>query len=146
VYPRLEFATVCKVNSVQERPLIVADGRCSLTGANRLLELPYVNPNQFRIEVQLSSCRENEIAAQRMSDRVDRLIERVLCPRARAFRPEEGLDPVARETLPPGQAEDREQTQRPLLSRGSGNRTSLVPQGQRAQNIEDQHVFSKRPL
>src|SRR3989454_7864138 len=85
------------MKSVQERPLIVADRRCPLTGPNRLLELPYVNPHQFRIEPQLSSCREDDIAAQRMSDRVDRLIERVLCPRAGAFRPEVGLDPVARE-------------------------------------------------
>jgi hypothetical protein len=81
-----------------------------------------------------------------MPDRVDRLIERVLCPRARAFRPEVGLDAVARETLPTAQAEDRQQTQRPLLVRGYGDRTSLVPQGQRAEKIEDQHLFRKRVL
>src|SRR3989449_1509298 len=99
VYPRLELVAICKMESVQERPLIVADRRCPLTGANRLLELPYVDPNQVRIEPELSSCREYEIASQRMSDRVDRLIECVLCPCGRAFRPEVGLDPVARETL-----------------------------------------------
>jgi hypothetical protein len=76
-----------------------------------------------------------------MSGRVDRLIERVLCPRARAFRPEVSLDPVARETLPAGQAEHRKQTQRPLLLRGYGDRTSVVPQGQRAEKIEDQHLL-----
>src|SRR6266849_955751 len=146
VYPRLELVAACKMKSVQERPLIVADRHCPLTGANRLLELPYVNPYQFRIEPQLSSCREDEIAAQRMSERVDRLIERVLCSRAGAFRPEVGLDPVARETLPPDQAEDRQQTQRPLLLRGYGDRASLVPQGKRSQNIEDHHGFSKRAL
>src|SRR2546426_12660377 len=102
VYPRLEVVAVCKMKPVQERPLVMADRRCPLAGANRLLELPNVNPHQFRIEPQLSSCREDDIAAQRMSDRVDRLIERVLCPRAGAFRPEVGLDPVARETLPTG--------------------------------------------
>src|SRR6266699_2868993 len=128
------------MKSVQERPLIVADRRCPLTGPNRLLELPYVNPHQFWIEPQLSSCREDDIAAQRMSDRVDRLIERVLCPRAGAFRPEVGLDPLARETLPTAQAEDRQQTQRPLLLRGYGDRMSLVPEGQRSEKIEDQHV------
>src|SRR2546422_2493767 len=115
------------MKSVQERPLIVADRRCPLTGPNRLLELPYVNPDQFRIEPELSCCREYEIAAQGVSDRIDRLIERVLCPRARAFRPEVGLDAVARDTRSSAQAEDRQQTQRPLLLRGYGDRMSLVP-------------------
>src|SRR5436309_11255294 len=73
VYPRLELAAIGKMKSVQERPLIVADRRCPLTGPNRLLELPYVNPHQFRIEPRLSSCREDDIACQRMPDRVDRL-------------------------------------------------------------------------
>src|SRR5438105_9093 len=86
------------MKSVQERPLIVADRRGPLPSANRLLELPYVDPNQVRIESELSSCRKYEIASQRMSDRVDRLIERVLCPCARAFRPEVGLDAVAHST------------------------------------------------
>src|SRR5437879_13150896 len=99
VYPRLELVAVCKMKSVQERPLIVADRRCPLTGANRLLELPDVNPNLVRIEPELSSCRDYDIASQRMPDRVDRLIERVLCQAARAFRPEVGLDPLARATL-----------------------------------------------
>src|SRR5436853_3174805 len=99
VYPRLELTAICKMESVQERPFRVADRRCPLTGANRLLELPCVDPNQVRIEPELSSCRDYDIASQRMPDRVDRLIERVLCPRARAFRPEVGLDPVAREAL-----------------------------------------------
>src|SRR5207237_7292437 len=98
VYPRLELTAFCKMESVQERPLIVADRRCPLTGAHRLLERPDVNPNQVRIEPELSSCREYDSASERMSDRVDRLIERVLCPRAGAFRPEVGLDPVAGET------------------------------------------------
>ena len=100
VYPRVELVAICKMKAIQERPLIVADRRCPLTGAHRLLELPKVNLNQFWIEPELSCCREYEIAAQGVSDRIDRLIERVLCPRARAFRPEVGLDPVARETLP----------------------------------------------
>src|SRR5712664_3881948 len=115
------------MKSVQERPLIVADRRCPLAGANRLLEFPYVHPHQFRIEPQVSSCREDDIASQRMSDRVDRLIERVLCPCARAFRPEVGLDAVARETRFSAQAQDRQQTQRPLLLRGYGDRMSLIP-------------------
>ena len=59
-----------------------------------------------------------------MSDRVDRLIERVLCPRAGAFRPEVGLDAVARETRFSAQAQDRQQTQRPLLPRGDGDRAA----------------------
>src|SRR5882672_12419860 len=115
------------MKSVQERPRIMADRRCPLTGPNRLLELPDVNPHQVRIEPELSSCREYDIASQCMSDRVDRLIERVLCPRAGAFRPEVGLDPVARDTLPTAQGEDRKQTQWPLLLRGYGDRMSLVP-------------------
>src|SRR2546427_13103537 len=130
---------------VQERPLVMADRRCPLAGANRLLELPNVNPHQFRIEPQLSSCREDDIAAQRMSDRVDRLIERVLCPRAGAFRPEVGLDPVASETLLTAQAEDRMQTQGPLLLRGYRDRMSLVPQGKRSQKLEDQHLRLREP-
>src|SRR5258705_579191 len=87
------------MKSVQERPLIVADRHGPLTRANRLLELPNVNLNQVRIEPELPSCRDYDIASQRMPDRVDRLIERVLCPCAGAFRPEVGLDAVARETL-----------------------------------------------
>src|SRR6266480_7856895 len=122
LYPRLELVAICKMKSVQERPVIVADRLGPLTRANRLLELPGVNPNQVRIEPELASCRDYDIASQPMPDRVDRLIERVLCPRARAFRPEVGLDPVARETLPSAQAEDRQQTQRPLLLRGYGDR------------------------
>src|SRR5437899_8578498 len=78
VYPRLELVAICKMKSVQERPLIVADRRCPLAGAHRLLEVPYVNPYQFWIEPELSCCREDESASQRMPDRVDRLIERVL--------------------------------------------------------------------
>src|SRR5436190_11565158 len=101
------------MNTVQERPLIVADRRGPLPSANRLRELPYVDPNQVRIEPELSSCREYDIACQRMPDRVDRLIERVLCPWARAFRPEVGLDAVAGETRLAAQAQDRQQTQRP---------------------------------
>src|SRR3989449_798181 len=71
VYPRLELVAVCKMKSVQERPLVMADRHGPLTRANRLLELPYVDPNQVRIESELSSCRKYEIASQRMSDRVD---------------------------------------------------------------------------
>src|SRR6266704_602954 len=127
------------MKSVQERPLIVADRRGPLPSANRLLELPYVDPNQVRIEPELSSCRDYDIASERMSDRVDRLIERVLCPCARAFRPEVGLDAVARETRFSAQAEDRQQTQRPLLLRSYGHRASLVVQGQRSKKLEDQH-------
>src|SRR5213594_4603979 len=134
------------MKSVQEWPRIVADRRCPLTGPNRLLELPYVNPHQFRIEPQLSSGHEDGIAAQRMSDRVDRLIERVLCPRAGAFRPEVGLDPVAGETGLTAQAQDRKQTQRPLLLRGYGDRASLVAQGKRSQKLEDQHFPTTRAL
>src|SRR5258705_13821604 len=103
------------MKSVQERPFIVADRHGPLTGANRLLELPCVDPNQVRIEPELSSCRDDDIASQRMPDQVDRLIERVLCPRAGAFWPQVGLDSVARNTLPAAQAENRKQTQRPLL-------------------------------
>src|SRR3989442_563796 len=134
------------MESVQERPPIVADRRCPLTGANRLLELPYVDPNQVRIEPELSSCREYDSASKRVSDRVDRLIERVLCPCARAFRPEVGLDAVARETRFSAQAEDRQQTQRPLLLRGYGDRASLVAQGKRSQKLEDQHFPATRAL
>src|SRR5712664_943966 len=126
VYPRLELVAVCKMKSIQQRPLVMADRRCPLAGAHRLLELPYVNSNQFWIEPELSCCREYEIAAEGVSDRIDGLIERVLCPRARAFRPEVGLDPVASETLTTAQAEDRQQTQGPLLLRGYGDRMSLV--------------------
>src|SRR2546427_9410908 len=134
------------MKAVQERSLIVADRRVPLTDAHRLLELPYVNPYQFWIEPELSCCREDESASKRMPDRVDRLIERVLCPRAGAFRPEVGLDPLARETLPTAQAEDRQQTQRPLLLRGYGDRMSLVPQGKRSQKLEDQHFPATRAL
>src|SRR5436309_11028586 len=134
------------MKSVQERPLVVADRRCPLTGPNRLLELPYVNLNQVRIEPELSSRREYDVAAKRVSDRVDRLIERVLCPRAGAFRPEVGLDPVARETQFSAQAQDRKQTQRPLLLRGYGDRASLVAQGKHSQKLEGQHFSATRAL
>src|SRR5437667_9453616 len=133
LYPRLELVDVCKMKSVQERPLIVADRHGPLTRANRLLDLPDVNPNQVRIQPELSSCREYDIACQRMPDCVDRLIERVLCPRARAFRPEVCLDAIARETGFSAQAQDRKQTQRPPLLRRDGDRASLVAQGKRSQ-------------
>ena len=80
-----------------------------------------------------------------MSDRVDRLIERVLRPRAGAFRPEVGLDAVARETRFSAQAQDRQQTQRPLLLRGHGDRASLVAQRKRSQKLEDQHFRLREP-
>src|SRR5947208_1130971 len=123
VYPRLELVAVCKMNPVQERPLVEADRRCPLSRAHRLLELPYVNLNQFRIEPELSCCREYQIASQRLSDPVHRLIERVVCPRAGAFRPEVGLDPIARETLPTAPAEMRpsfDAASRPCPAPGSG--------------------------
>src|SRR2546430_11217659 len=131
---------------VQERPLIVADRRGPLTGTNRLLELPCVNPNQVRIEPELSSCRDDDIASQRMPDRVGRLIERVLCPCAGAFRPEVCLEAVARETRFSAQAQDRKQTQRPLLLRGYGDRACLVAQGKRSQKLEGQHFAATRAL
>src|SRR5205823_1662573 len=146
VYPRLELVAVCKMKSVQKRPLIVADRHGPLPRANRLLELPDVNPNLVRIEPDLSSCRDYDIASQRMSDRVDRLIERVLCPRAGAFRPEVGLDAVAGETLPAGEPQDRKQAQRPFLLRGYGHRASLVAQGKRSQKLQGQHFSAMRAL
>src|SRR5207249_7852511 len=76
LYPRLQLVAVCKMKSVQERPLIVADRHGPLTRANRLLELPNVNLNEFWIEPEFSSYRDYDIASQRMPDRVDRLIER----------------------------------------------------------------------
>src|SRR5258705_3235690 len=127
LYPRLELVAVCKMKPVQERPLKVADRHGPLTRANRLLELPNVNLNQVRIEPELPSCRDYDIASQRMPDRVDRLIERVLCPCAVAFRPEVGLDAAPRETLFSAQAQDRKQAHSPLLLRGYGDRMSLVP-------------------
>src|SRR4029077_5085397 len=146
VYPRLELVAVCKMKSVQERALVMGDRCVPVTGANRLLELQDVNPNLVRIEPELSSCRDYDIASEPMSDRVDRLIERVLCPRAGAFRPEAGLDPIARETLLSAQAEDRKQTQWPLLLRGYGDRVSLVAQGKRSQKLEGQHFSATRVL
>ena len=63
LYPRLELVAICKMKSVQERPFIVADRHGPLTRANRLLELPGVNPNQVRIEPELASCRDYDIAS-----------------------------------------------------------------------------------
>src|SRR5882672_1208055 len=146
LYPRLELVAVCKMKSVQERPLIVADRHGPLTRANGLLEFPNVNLNRFWIEPELPSCRDDDIASQRMPDRVNRLIERVLCPCARALRPEVGLDAVARETRFSAQAQDRQQTQRPLLLRGYRDRASLVAQGKRSQKLEDQHFPATRAL
>src|SRR4029077_8525969 len=134
------------MKSVQERPLIVADRYGPLTRANRLLELPDVNQNQVRIKPELSSGRKYDIASQRMSDCVDRLIERVLCPRAGAFRPEVGLDAVAGEPFPTGEPQDRKQAQRPLLLRRYGDRASLVAQGKRSQKLEGQHFSATRAL
>src|SRR5437879_1228726 len=81
-----------------------------------------------------------------MPDRVDRLIEGVLCPRARAFRPEVGLDAVARETRFSAQAQDRKQTQRPLLLRRDGDQASLVAQGKRSQKLGGPHFAATRAL
>src|SRR5258705_2141791 len=131
---------------VRGGPLGVATRHCPLTGAHRLVDLPDVNPNQFWVEPELPSCRDDDIASQRMPDRVDRLIERVLCPCAGALRPEVGPDAVARETRFSAQAQDRQQTHRPLLLRGYGDRASLVAQGKRSQKLEDQHVPATRAL
>jgi hypothetical protein len=49
VDPRLELAAVGKMKSIHERPLVVANRRGPLIGANRFLELPYVCLDEFRI-------------------------------------------------------------------------------------------------
>src|SRR5207302_1712595 len=94
---------------------------------------------------QVTLCEWSPASAE-LSARVGRLIEHVLCPCARAFRPEVGLDAVARETRFSAQAQDRKQTQRPLLLRGYGDRASLVAQGERSQKLEDQHFPATRAL
>src|SRR4029077_6632440 len=146
VYPRLGFTSVGKVKSVEQRSLVAFDRRGPLTRANRFLEFPGRNLDQIRIEPELSSHRENEIAAEGVSDRVDRLVERMVRKWCRAFRPEVGLDAVARKTLSASQSENRKQAQRPLLLRGYGDRGSLVPQGKRSEKLEDQHSCSERAL
>ena len=117
-----------------------------MTRANRILEFPEVDLDQVRIEPKLSPPRENEIAAEGVSDCVDRLVERMPGKRGRALGPEVRLDPVARKSFPASHGENCEQAQRPLLLRGYRDRTSLVPQGKRSQELEDQHVPSQRPL
>src|SRR5688500_12423367 len=75
--PRLELAALGKMKSVQERPLVVTDCRCPVTGAKRCVKLPDVSDDQFRIQPKLAPRGENEIAAEGVPDRVDRLVERV---------------------------------------------------------------------
>src|SRR5687767_15263586 len=75
--PRLELAALRKMKSVEERPLVVADRRCPLTGAHCGVELPDVSDDQFRIQPKLAPCGEDEIAADCVPDRVDRLVKRV---------------------------------------------------------------------
>src|SRR5437762_13666992 len=96
VYPRLELAAIGEMKSVQEPPLIVADRRCPLTGAHRLLEFPYVNSHQFWMEPELSCCREYEIASKRMSGRVVRPVDGVPWLPGRGLRPGTRLDAGAR--------------------------------------------------
>src|SRR6266550_9582468 len=129
VYPGLELATVGEVKSLEKRPFVALDRRCPLTSANRFLELPGVDLDQFRIEPELSSRRKNEIAAEGVSDCVHRLVERMLRERSRALGPEVSLDTVARKSLPASEGENREQAQRPFLLRGYGDCRRRVPQG-----------------
>jgi hypothetical protein len=51
------------MKSVQERRFKVADRRSPLAGANRFLELPCVNADDFWIQPEVSSGREYEIAS-----------------------------------------------------------------------------------
>jgi hypothetical protein len=74
-------------------------------------------------------------------DCVDSLVECVSCTLVGAFRIEVRLDSVARKTLPAAQAEDREQTQAPLLLHGKGDRTRVPAEGKRSEKLEDQHFF-----
>src|SRR5207253_5173172 len=88
LYPRFELATVREIKSFEQRPFVAGDRRRPLTGANRFLELPGIDLDQVGVEPELSSCRENEIAAEAVADCVDRLVERMPSQRGRAFGPE----------------------------------------------------------
>jgi hypothetical protein len=125
--------------SVEKRGLVVVDGRLPLTGPDRVLELPDVDLDYIRIEPELSAGREYDIASERVSDRIDGLIEGMPSKRARAFRPEIRLDPIARAPLPAGDGEYREKAQRPFLLRGYRDRACVCPQGKRSQHLEDEH-------
>ena len=109
VYPRLELAALGKMKSVEKGAVIKANRRRPLPGTDRFLELPKINRDPIWIEPQLASRREEDIASESVADRVDSLIQRVPCQRGRAFRPEVGLDPLARETLPGAQSEHCQQ-------------------------------------
>ena len=95
---------------VQERPFVIVSRRCPLTGANRFVEIPGVNLDQIRVEPKLSPCRENEIASESVADCIYRLLERMLCIRTGALRPQVGFDPLALKSLPACQGENGEQT------------------------------------
>jgi hypothetical protein len=79
-------------------------------GSNRFVETPNVNLDQIRVEPKLSPGRKNEIASEGAPDCVYRLLERMLCIRTRALRPQVGLDPLALESLPARQSKNGEQT------------------------------------
>ena len=131
------------MKSFEQRSLIAIDCRGPFSGPNRLIEAPYIDLNQFWIEPELSSCRNYEIGTERVPDRVDRLIEGVPRKRARAFRPEVGLDPIAREPLAAAQTEDCEQTQRAFLLCGYRDWAAVAAQGKRSQKLEDEHFSSE---
>src|SRR5207237_8235811 len=100
VYPRLELTTVGEVKSVEQRPFVTLDRRCPLTGANRFLELPGIDLDRVGVEPELSSGRDNEIAAEGVADCVDRLVEGMPRQRGGALGPAVGLEAAARESLP----------------------------------------------
>src|SRR3954471_19884690 len=76
VYPGFEIAALAEMKSVEERPLVKGDRIGPLSRANRVVELPDIGADALRIEPDLLSSRDDDIAAECAPDGVDRLIER----------------------------------------------------------------------
>src|SRR6266550_5622652 len=146
VDPRLELTTFTKMKSVQKCSLVDLDRSRPSSGANCIVERPQVDIDEFRIQPELLASRDYELASELAPDRVDSLIQCVSRTRGGAFRPEVGLDTVARHALLAAEGEDREQTQRPVLLRRQRDGAGVTTQGKRSEKLEDQHSFAGRSL
>src|SRR4051812_39815264 len=87
VYPGFEIAALAEMKSVEERPPIEGDRIGPLSPANRVVEFPDIGADELRIQSDLLSGRDDDVAAECAPDGVDRLVERVSRARGGAFRP-----------------------------------------------------------
>jgi len=77
-----------------------------------------------------------------MAQRVDVLVEGVPPAAGRGFGPQIRLDALPLQTVLASERHKRHEGQRPLLLRRYGNGTRVTPQGERSEELEEQHLNS----